>query len=268
MGLSETDADYVGLLGSLATLGEALKGTQVTSRQRPAETLFTKFFAHACSALSLSRGTTVEELGIGFFDPSSINVICRAALESLLVLHYLFVEPETEDEREFRYRCWVISGLREVEGLPERLIQDVESLREAIQRNLDALEGTARFQELTHKVKKRVKSGEKWRFKGWKCMAKSAGFNEMDATTVYGYLCGHAHSGYFSVTQLGQAQTAEDQKTLFRGMTEVLKPAMALMVSCLTRVFPQVSDALTRNQKALVEEWLVIESHGDGECRS
>jgi len=81
-----------------------------------AQTLARKLFCHSASALYLSRGTNVEDfpsMEIGFFDPASIHVLTRAALETFLTFHYLFIAPENSEGQDFRYWAWQLGGLCE-----------------------------------------------------------------------------------------------------------------------------------------------------------
>lgn len=100
----------------LIKIAEANKGTPLGEDDRllEAEGLCKKFMGHAASALCLFGSTTlpgvkVTDKGIRFFDPGSINVLGRAALEAFLVFHYVFIEPRSDDEKDFRYYLWLIA---------------------------------------------------------------------------------------------------------------------------------------------------------------
>jgi len=102
--MSTFQEDYIKLLETLIKVAEANKGTALGEDDRllEAEGLCKKFIGHSASSLYLFGSTTlpgvkVTDRGIGFFDPGSINVLGRAALESFLVFHYVFVEPRSND---------------------------------------------------------------------------------------------------------------------------------------------------------------------------
>ena len=114
------ETEYQRMLESLIEVTEANKGVAAGHDDRilDAEGLALKFVFHAASALYLYRSTTVPEIGASFFDPGSVNVLCRAALETFLVFHYVFVEPQLDDDRDCRYIGWVLAGYLERQKLP------------------------------------------------------------------------------------------------------------------------------------------------------
>ncbi len=116
---------YIKLLETLIIVAKANKDTVLGEDERllDAEGLFTKFIGHAASALYLFGSTTLPDVkatdgGISFFDPGSINVLGRAALESFLVFHYVFVEPRSDDEKDFRYYLWLYASYIDKQKFP------------------------------------------------------------------------------------------------------------------------------------------------------
>ena len=106
------ESDYQQLLRTLLQVTEANKGTKTDDNPCffDAEGLAIKFFFHASSALFLYRSTSLPDFKVRFIDSGSINVICRAALETFLVFHHLFVEPRSDEDRDCRYMAWVLGG--------------------------------------------------------------------------------------------------------------------------------------------------------------
>src|SRR3990172_5091399 len=113
------EADYQRLLKVLIEVTEANKGVVAGHDDRvlDAEGLALKFVFHAASALYLYRSTSLPEFGASFFDPGSVNVLSRTALETFLVFNYVFVEPQSDEERDCRYMTWVLGGYLEREEL-------------------------------------------------------------------------------------------------------------------------------------------------------
>jgi len=99
----QSEDQYVRLLSVLLQVGEANRGLPAGEDDRilDAEGLAQKVIFHASSVLYLSRSTTLREIGASFFDPASMNVLGRAALEAFLVFHYVFVNPKSDYERTF-----------------------------------------------------------------------------------------------------------------------------------------------------------------------
>ena len=112
------EKNYLPLLNLFYKVIEESKGIPAGQDNRllEAEALAIKLFYHSISALYLSRGTNIKDfpsMEIGFFDPASIHVLARAALETFLIFHYLFIAPESSEQQNFRYWAWQLGGLCE-----------------------------------------------------------------------------------------------------------------------------------------------------------
>lgn len=192
------ESDYQGLLELLIDVTEANKGVAAGDDDRvlDAEGLALKFVFHASSALYLYRSTSLPELGASFFDPGSVNVVCRAALETFLVFHYVFVEPKSDQDRDCRYMAWVLAGCLERQGFPVRSVEGRAVLeREArlVGSLSDRLKANTTFGGLPPGHQKKLLKGE-WRLRSWTEIGRSAGLHAINAKVFYSYLCGYAHA--------------------------------------------------------------------------
>ncbi len=226
--------------------------------------LVSKFVFHAASALYLYRSTSLPELGASFFDPGSVNVVCRAALETFLVFHYVFVEPKSDQDRDCRYMAWVLAGYRERLGFPVWSAKGRAVLeREAclIGPLTDRLKANATFGGFPPRHQKKLLKGE-WRLRSWTEISRSAGLHDINAKAFYSYLCGYAHAGNLSVLQMRQADTAESQRTLCASSMTLVLIAMANMVKSYCAVFPNAMVRLDQepDRAALVEVWMGVGS--------
>ncbi len=260
--------DYRRLLIVLLGVTEANKGVPAGDDHRmlDAEGLAQKFFFHAASALYLYRSTTVQELRASFFDPASVNVLCRAALETFLVFHYVFVAPKSDDERDCRYISWVLGGYLDRQRFPvwspegRRVIDRERSLMGSL---VDKLKGNHNFQGLSDGKQRRILKGE-WKLPSWTEIGHSVGLHELNAKSFYSYLCGYAHAGNLSVVQMRQADTAELQQSLCTGSMGVLMIAMAHMVMAYCHVFEKSRERLVADPEAvmLVDVWVGVGASG------
>jgi len=116
----EKEREYIKLLEILIRVAEANKGqvAGIDDRILDAEGLLLKFFGHTASFLYLYKSTTLPDIHVSFFDSASIDVLARAALETLLVFHYVFEAPTSEEEKDFRYIAWSLAGLLERQNFP------------------------------------------------------------------------------------------------------------------------------------------------------
>lgn len=260
------ESDYQRLLKLLIDVAEANKGVAAGDDDRvlDAEGLALKFVFHAASALYLYRSTSLLEFGMSFFDPGSVNVVCRAALETFLVFHYVFVEPTSDDDRDCRYRTWILAGYLERQEFPVWSTEGRAALeREArlIGPLTDRLKANVVFGGLPAGHQKKLLEG-KWRLRSWTDIGRSAGLHDVYAKAFYSYLCGHAHAGNPSVLQMRQADTAESQRSLCEISMTLVLITMANMVKSYCPVFPKAMARLSQepDRAALVEVWTGVGS--------
>jgi hypothetical protein len=262
------EADYQRLLKVLIDVGEANKGvvTGHDDRVLDAEGLALKFVFHAASALYLYRSTSLPEFGASFFDPGSVNVLSRAALETFLVFYYVFVEPQSDEERDWRYIAWVLGGYLERQELPVWSTEGQAAMqREArlISPLTEKLKANVAFRQLPAGDQKKLLKG-KWRLRSWTSIGRSAGLHDVNAKAFYSYLCGYAHAGNLSVLQMRQANTAELQRSLCASSMTLVVIAMANMVKSYCAVFPKSMGGLTQDPEGagLVDVWTGIGAAG------
>lgn len=265
--------DYIKLLETLIKVVEANKGTALGEDYRllDAEGLCKKFIGHAASALYLFRSTTlpsvkVTERGISFFDSGSINVLGRAALESFLVFHYVFVEPRSDDEKDFRYYLWLLASYIDREKFPSRSGEGKKQLNDE-KKIIDALKekinNNSIFKQLDKEKKvkllRKIEKGE-WRLQSWSNIGLSAGLSEILAKQYYGHLCAYAHSGCQSAQQVGNAETAETQKVLCFATMKLIMIAMANMIKAYCQMFEKSKDVIQKDEdaKTLIDQWVHI----------
>jgi hypothetical protein len=257
--------DTVALLEAFAIAVEANSGLPAGPDDRvlDAEGLAIKCFYHGISSLYLQRGTIVPELRASFFDPASMAILARATIESFLVFHYVFAEPQSSQERELRYLAWVLADLMERQGLPATLPEsqakqrqeqrEIESIKDKTRRNLE-------FQKLSKKQQKNLIDNKQWRRKSWTEIARSAGLSQLHAEHAYRYLCSYAHSGSLSVLQVRQAKSREDQVFLAERALRLINVSLAFMISAYSSMFNRAEAALSANAqlRAKVDEWVQL----------
>jgi len=267
------EEDYIKMLETLIKVAEANKGTALGEDDRllDAEGLFMKFIGHAASALYLFRSTTlpsikVTDRGIGFFDPGSINVLGRAALESFLVFHYVFVEPRSDDEKDFRYYSWLHASYIDRQKFPswseegKKQLNDekkiIDDLKEKIKNN-----NVFNLFDNVKKEKWRIQWQKgQWKTKSWTDIGVAAGLSEILAKQYYGHLCVYAHSGCQSARQVGNAETAEIQKDLCLATMKLIMIAMANMIKAYCQMFEKSNDILQKDKDAKknIDRWVHI----------
>lgn len=258
--------DYRTLLKIFVRGVEASKitGAGTDDRILDAEGLALKFFGHASAAFYLYQGTALPLLGANFIDPSSINVIGRAALETFLVFHHVFVAPASEEEeRDFRYMSWLLAGFLGRQTFPLQSPKGKEMLSKEAQLIAPLqckLRENQHFKSLKPGQQKDLLEKGKWRLPSWKKMALSAGLSRTHAEAFYSYLCEYAHAGNLSVLQIRNAHTLQSQRSLCSATIGVLIISTANMIKSYCKVFPKSESSLQEDPDgaALVDMWIDI----------
>lgn len=259
---------YPLLLDLMVRLVESMSGQNITPGEawrNDAQTLALKLYRHLVSMHNLSEGATVHcshGLQLRHIDHASIIVIARAALETYLVWHYLYGQPDPKLSK-FRYLTWRLGGLMDRQTLlpvsqtamkvQSRELVEVEALRAEI-------ETYPQFQEFTLKQQRKLLAGD-WKIAlGTSDLALAAGFHGSYFNNVYGYLCGYAHASYISALQVGQAKMLEDQFALVRSIMGIGVVTMAHFSCAYPKQFPGAQAVLDADPEAklVAERWALM----------
>ena len=151
-------------------------------------------------------------------DFSSMIVLARAAVESYLTFNYVFIQPKSIEDREFRFLCWHLGGYtdrQEVEITTETQHNILKEDKKAIAEISERLSHNSVFKSLKEKEKVKVLNGE-WRRKFWWELAVDAGFRERYFKDQYKFLCGYSHSSRVSLTQIMTITEIEGKRKMVR----------------------------------------------------
>ncbi|MBK7132260.1 MAG: hypothetical protein IPH69_05360 [Bacteroidales bacterium] len=91
------------------------------------DSLTTKFILHSSSIVTLAKGTYIKseflKKEIKLLDTPTMLVIIRAQLECFLMFHFIYVDPKTDQEKEFRYWNWKYDNLKMRSKISPRTIE-------------------------------------------------------------------------------------------------------------------------------------------------
>jgi len=264
----DSEQDYVKLLDLLVRVIEANKGSFTGDDDRfwYAEGLATKLFLHAASVLYLSRGTKIADFPsapLKFPDPASIDVLARAALETFLTFHYIFVEPETDEEKDYRYWAWKAAGLTERQNHPVSIEAHKQKLA-GEKKEIDDLHSKLRsniiFQQLTGKQQEQVLKKGKWKLLSWREIAEEASLARILSSDMYRHLSGYAHSSWLSVLQIKQSLEDKEESLLIEPSMKTIAIATANFIREYCNLFPKTKDVLAADAEGtnIVDEWIQI----------
>ncbi len=245
-----SEAEYLALLELTYEVAQALTGKVSPDGRMPdSQHLALKLYTHGVSAHWLYQGSksTVPAStgGSSFIDFSSIAVITRAALETYLTFFEVFVAPEDDDEFEFLYCLWHLSGHVIREGmvpLDQSLREDYEVAQEDIKALRDRMEATERYKALKPREKKNVLKG--WRKRDWEAVAESAGFGLEFVRRLYAYYSGFAHADGLTAGLLMSAKTADDQRFHAQIHLVTIMIVLSKFILDYARLFEEASKVL------------------------
>jgi len=266
--MTDKEKDLVELLNIFMNIVEANKGIPAGNDGRilDAEGLALKFFGHVLSTLYLYRGVNITDLQVSitsFPDPASVHVLARAALETYLLFYYVYIDPKTKDEKDFRFFAWELAGLNERQKFPVTTLENEEKLKREktlIDELTTKINDNAFFSSLPQRQQKNILERGNWRSKSWGDIALSAGFSEINAKTIYRFLCEHAHSGNLSVTQVRQAKDFHVRKELMEGTIGLILICLANFIKNYCELFPQSNEYYLKNYRdpSLVALWVGV----------
>lgn len=216
-------------------LVEALKGKKPKDKRLAhGEGLALKLFSHASTALHLAKGTNPKlrtfDFEINFIDWASIQVLARAATETVLAFDYVFRGPVNEDDAEFRYLSWMLGGFTRRESFTvdtpaardqqDKDIKQNERMRKRIQK-------TVAFKALTSRQQRDVLEGRNWHPQRTLSAMCEDVFGETLGRDLYSFMSSHAHADALSSVQV--QQTHGNAQELSKAPLLVIALALARM---------------------------------------
>ena len=248
--------EYLQLLDLLYQVAQSLEGKSYPDKRlHDCNRLALKIFSHAATVYWLKQGTKApipEPDGADFFDMASVAVITRSALDTYLTMYELFFEHITDDEKEFRYALWILSGfvIRDdiVPSDPTLIV-----MRERIK-------NTATYASITKKQQRQVLEKGKRVVRDIRERAKVAGFGPKTIQQLNQYLSSYVHSDGLSAVQIMEADTSEKQKGYIENCMNIIKMIMSKMILEYKNLFPSAEAWCLAKPKALLlaEKWSEI----------
>ncbi len=245
--MTKLDEDYCELMDLFWRVVDAGTGHKITDESRwlyETEGFAVKLLNHLATISYLLRGTRFPVVGGSpreCVDHCSISVLVRAAFETYLSYYYIYGDMQAgADERKLRHNIWKLGGLLD----RQRLFCTSQTHRAAFANDKEVItcitsqiENSPVYAALGSSQQKDAKKGN-WRtHHSWYDLAEIAGFDRRYFTDVYRYFCAYAHSGGWSILQVSQAVSQEDQWTLARCAKYYGAMLMAHFILSYTQLF-------------------------------
>lgn len=265
------DDSFIDLMGLLERIVVSQKGVVVPDgRVADCQQLIEKLLLHAGSVHHLKQGTTVPiDGGRTYVDVPSGFVLARAALETYLMFHYVFVDSHfPSDQFEYRYSAWQLESLVLRQGVSVFPIRDNPTIIKLLQELEDFKMLTAKIQQTTEfqgfskdKQKKILARVEQWK-PSWGQIARNAGFHSEYFKRVYGFLSLYAHSGSIAAWHIASASHSnETLNGLFELSVFICELAISRAIQDYLILFPAAqgiadqSPQLMKLAQAIGEAW-------------
>lgn len=240
------ESDCKSLLALAIKLDEGLQShTRADQLRRDSGPLAAKVAYHAATILYLYQDTAPDGIPgtkVKFPDHASILVLVRTLAETVWAFHHLFVEPPSDDERAFRYCCWMLSGFVPRLNFPTLTSPAREQLhkdRNFIKRTRQRVRKTKAFQKLTPKQQRLVLEGRRWRSE--KLVKRAEDFlGETFGPSLYAYLSSYGHADALSAIQIRDAPNYHQQKKLAEGALPLTSICLSQTIKAYLQLWPHL----------------------------
>ncbi|MGN7785829.1 hypothetical protein ACTJIJ_14980 [Niabella sp. 22666] len=245
------------------------------------EPLSTKMALATKSILELTKGSSPEtatQIGIVVrVDYASINVLARSVIEAFLTAEYLFYNDLSQEERNFRFIIWRLSGYKSrksfFSGHEDRIPDSVKEKLSDEDNQINSLLEQAKSYPYFDLIKK----NDKWkldaygipRLKSWSDLLNESILRSDQFLIPYRQYSNYAHSEFISLIQM-QDPDAFNKGTDINSLH--LKNALhtVLCINCvaidqLSYKFKNTREAYTKlneNQRMLIEFWTMFSTMG------
>jgi len=177
---------------------------QVKPYNRQLITFISKVLLHLNSIHELSKGSIFSlkstKMDYHLIDIPSIQVLLRTLIETFCMFYFIYRNPKTSDEVEFRYENWMYSGIlsrykfytKNNEGI---LKDKKESDELFLERTRSKIEESKFYKKYPQRQRKRILfNGDPRLGNSWSFILKETGINHELSRKIYHVLSSMAHS--------------------------------------------------------------------------
>ncbi|SEH84829.1 hypothetical protein [Pseudomonas asplenii] len=207
-----------------------------------AQVLAVKFFRHVTSIQQISAGTSFDFGDHAFvhIDHSSIAVLARASIETLLAFKYIFTNDDI-DLCIFRHKLWILSGLNDRGKITAKSDKSKAVLNreaESIKLLKEQITQSPFYFNANRETRKEIDNCS-WKPKGGAYVISGhVDIHQKYFSDIYNHLSGHAHASYISALQTRDAQSQQDQQMLAGAARQILCMALAHFLLSYSKLFP------------------------------
>ena len=198
------------------------------------DTLITKFAFHSNTIYHLLNGIDMTFKSLNFstkiLDIPSLYILLRAQLENFLIFDFIYCQPITTDESEFRYNNWKLSGYISRRDIPtegEKAKKTKESDLKEIKRLQEQIKISKFFQAFTQKQQSKIlNDGDERLGNGWIKIMKDSGLSPRISNSLYKIVSAYAHSSGVSIFNITELKAGyhpnNDQANLIASISKMI----------------------------------------------
>ncbi|MCD4663760.1 MAG: hypothetical protein K8R68_00725, partial [Bacteroidales bacterium] len=234
------------------------------------ESSLIRFSLNSFSISTLAKGTllnlNIRNKQILIHDLSSIYLLARSQIEAYFMFYYLFNQPKTDSEGEFRFLLYCISGLKkrqefnitssEYKAKQNKELKDISILIERLNNNKF-------FQSLESQKQKDLLNRFPAKILGWERLIKSSNVSKYDfILQSWKLYSNYAHSEYISTLQYKDIyKNKETLKIMIYHTIEKSHIVSILQLRSLLMLFPDLNKSYNKlniKHKTIIEFWASI----------
>lgn len=193
------------------------------------ETLAKKYLVQSSSLLGIFLGTELDfpklSKRIVLIDLSTIFVTLRSLIENYLVLHYLYFEDISEEEKRMRWIIYQLSGIKARRSLSDSKLQYerktiiLEREKEQEIELLKELQLNPYYQNIPKRTKEFIHKKNLAKVKNWAEIISSSKLNQNNFHKIWKLYSNYAHSEYLSVVQIYDYMSNPEETISVRNLT-------------------------------------------------
>ena len=222
------------------------------------ESHLVKFILCSYSLGYLLEGTPMTSKSVKFLDLSSIYLLRRAQIENYLMFYYLYVQPDSTEESEFKYSLFEASGLynrqQYAASSPESL-QKKELEKTKLNEWITKIQKNTYFQSIEPENKKRLLKKIPARTLSWTDLIKCSHLRTKLFLSIWKLYSNHAHSEMIGLIQLKEfIQKPENiQQTIKDTLREAIWP-ICILIKDLTKKNPIINNEFKKIDPQLISK--------------
>lgn len=217
---------------------------------------FLKKIAYQYSTISFIEGGIPFKNGEKLFDFYSVVTLTRSAFETFLIFFFIFLQPESDEEIEFRYKAWCRHGMFVISnaGFDDEDFQERKKQNEKKMLSIEKELRQSRFFDLLNsEQKKRFFKPGGWQTKTFSALAKEF-LILPNLDIAYSFLSSFAHPNKYGFIVARQMKTLEKQEQSLNYIFLILADITRELLSSLEKFFPGINSLYSCN------DWKEIET--------